>query len=189
MAGVSGGTEAAREPVVDLETWRACEFNLEVEAPVVVGLEDNFAEGAAVAVAGRNGTDPRIVVEARLYENREKAFEAAAAMLARYQSSRLLVGKSMINDPKAVELWAQPFDGTDVAMATKLLRGSSAWAVSPTGPSPSTARARSPSSSSRQGWSARRPAGCRWCLVVALMLSGPERSRCGAWRRRRWPSR
>ena len=136
--------QARGEPLVDLDAWQAVDIDVLLDAPLVIVVEDNYGTGAALAVAGRGESDPRVHIETELYATRAEALERAAKLKAGYGCSRVLVGATLVRDPQAVELHAKPSGRTEIAVALSLLRELLAtgrvthWADPQLGPNPLT---------------------------------------------------
>ena len=111
------------EPLVDSDEWTACHEDLDCGGPLVLAVEDNFGQGAALAICGRLDEDrSRFYVEGQLYERRADALERAGAFLEHYQGSRLLVGASLAEDPTAKRLHAALAGQRETTVGLPLLR-------------------------------------------------------------------
>ena len=81
--------QARGEPLVDLGAWHAVDIDVLFDAPLVIVVEDNYGTGAALAVAGRGQSDPRVHIETELYATRARGAGASSQTEGRL---RMLTG-------------------------------------------------------------------------------------------------
>ncbi len=81
--------QARGEPLVDLGAWQAVDIDVPFDAPLVIVVEDNYGTGAALAVAGRGQSDPRVHIETELHADTSRGVGASSQIEGRL---RMLTG-------------------------------------------------------------------------------------------------
>jgi hypothetical protein len=82
------------EPLVPLDAWAAAAGRATDPTAIAVGINDNYGEQAAVAIAALD-VDGRVEVDGRLCETRSAAFAAAAAFVRRHPKARTVIGVTL----------------------------------------------------------------------------------------------
>jgi hypothetical protein len=93
------------EPLIVADRWFAAQCLDDTIGALVVGVEDNAGQGAAVAFCGQI-PDGRFVVGGEVCENRAAAYLLASQAVEARDGSQLVVGASLSGDPALGELGA-----------------------------------------------------------------------------------
>jgi hypothetical protein len=91
------------ETLIDYAIWEAAADDTNPVGALVIGVEDNVGQGAAVAFCGQLA-DGRWVVGGDLCDNRAQAYDLAREACGARDGSQVVVGASLSGDPALADL-------------------------------------------------------------------------------------
>jgi hypothetical protein len=93
------------ELLVEPDDWRGATCDADSAGPMVIGVEDHYRRGAAVAFCAEL-PDGRFVLGGRLFATRLGAYEFAGLAVGARPGSTLVVGASLFDDAELVSILA-----------------------------------------------------------------------------------